>query len=149
MLDASFIALMANPESFFKAFTKMSADDLPAKFGPGAKPNLHVMQLDDGSQVSIKFIDAIKERRDIKFKIIPGKESLMSGYEISVKPKASKAYAKMFNLGKILATPQKVECTAKHQAKLDNLRGIAEQYGIDLSSPEAWTTIYRDPRKTQ
>jgi hypothetical protein len=149
MLDASFIALMADQEKFFKAFTKMAVDDLPAKFGPGTKPYLHVMELADGSQVSIKFIDAIKERRDAKFKIVPGKESLMSGYEISVKPKTSKAYAKVFNLGKVLVTPAKIDCTAKHQAKLDNLRGIASQFGIDLSTPESWVNVYRDPRKTQ
>ena len=149
MLDASFIALMADQEKFFKAFTKMKVEDLPAKFGPGIKPYLHVMTLDDGSQVSIKFIDAIKERRDVKFKIIPGKESFMSGYEISVKPISSKAYAKTFNLGKVLSTPQRVECTAKHKAKLENLRAIAAQYGIDLSSPDSWATVYRDPRKTQ
>lgn len=149
MLDASFVALMADQDKFFKAFCKMTVDDLPAKFVPGVKPYLHVMQLPDGSQVSMKFIDAIKERRDAKFKIVPGKESLMSGYEISVKVAGLKAYAKTFNLGKVIVTPQKIECAAKHKAKLAALIDIANQFGIDLSRPEAWVNIYREPKKTQ
>lgn len=149
MLDASFIALMSNQDQFFKSFNKMKVDDLPAKFGVGAKPHLHVMTLDDGSQVSIKFINAVKQRLDSKLKIIPGKESFMSGYEVSVKPQGQKAYARMFNLSKVLCTAHKVTCTATHQAKLENLTNIASQFGIDLSSPDSWSKVYFDPRKTQ
>lgn len=148
MLDASFVVLMNNPDEFFKVFTKMKAEDLPKQFGIGLKPNQHVMTLEDGSQVSIKFIDAIKKRIDSKLKVIPGKESFMSGYEISVKPVGQKAYARMFNLSKILCTAHKVTCVESHAAKLENLKNIAAQYGISLTE-ESWSRVYFDPRKKQ
>lgn len=147
--------LVQDQASFRKAFRKTDADSrdgdsaknemitlLSGNFGIGRMPSIHQVVLPNGSQIRLKFFNVVKEILSSKGKPVPGKESFLSYLEVTVMPAGIKGYTFTVDVNQIVWSTSKSKAQIKHDEKLAKLKAQADELGIDLSLPTAWTTVY-------
>lgn len=114
------------------------------KFQPGRTPYLHRYLMEDGSELRLKFVDTVKTVLNSKLQVISGKESFLSYLEVIVAPKGKKAYCKSLYVNQIVWAPQKSQALEKHTVHIEDLKKIGIALGINLDSPDSWSTTYTE-----
>ena len=117
---------------------------LKGNFRLGRMPNIHQATLPDGSQIRLKFYNVIKQILNSKGKEVPGKESFLSYLEVTVAASGLKAYCFTVDVEQVVWKTSRTNAQVKHDKKLNDLIAQADELGIVLSAPGAWTKIYSE-----
>lgn len=148
--------LTLDQTAFKKAFRKVdsanrtfSTDDknpivtlLKGKFGPGRTPYMHQVTLPDGTRIVLKFTNTIKEVLNSKGKAVAGKESFLSYFEVIVSPVGQKAYMYSQDVTQTVWGTSRSKAELLHQRSIDELVQFAATFGIDLTAPDSWNTVF-------
>lgn len=111
-------------------------------FVDGRAPFVKVIELPDGSSIRLKFVDTVKHVLNSKLAPTLGKESFLSYLEVSVFPAGIKGYSFTLNVNQVRWKTSKSSATIEHQKNLGVLVDFASALGIDLSTQDAWCTVY-------
>ena len=136
---------LKDQDGFRRAFRKEeTAALLKGLFTIGRTPYIHQVVFEDGSQVRLKFYDTIKVILSSKGQPVFGKESFLSYIDVSVMPADSKGYSFTTDVKQIVWGVSKTKAQEKHDQALQLLKDQAAAFGIDLSAPASWATVYTE-----
>jgi hypothetical protein len=136
---------LKDQDSFKRMFRKEeTANLLNGLFTVGRAPYIHQVVFEDGSQLRLKFYDTIKVILNSKGQPVFGKESFLSYIEISVLPAGGKGYSYTVDPKQIVWGISKTKAQEKHDQALQLLKDQASAFGIDLSAPTSWATVYTE-----
>lgn len=122
---------------------------LRGKFVADRMPHMHTVTLSDGSRLALRFTNTIRYLLDSKLKRRTDRQSYLSYMELRVFPVGLKGYCKTFN-DKLILIAQPMEANLKkHQDNIALLTAEAEKYGIDLTVPNSWSTVYNENYKNK
>lgn len=132
-------------ESFF------NTKSVGAKFGAGCWENNGrrgwKLSLSDGSYITLRFFDTIKEIFNSKNITVPGRESYLSYVEVNVMPSARKGYGFKSWAGQHVMEPKpgRAKAIVLHQESIKKLIDKAEALGIDLNGERdvCWETYFQ------
>jgi len=131
------------PDDFKRVLRKEeTVSVLKGNFAPGRAPYIHQAVFPNGSKVSLKFYNTVKEILNSKGKPVYGKESFLSYVEVTVAPVDQKAYCFSVDVKQIVWGTSKSRAQAAHTVNIDELTQFGADLGIDLSAPASWATVY-------
>ena len=148
--------LLRDSDSFKKAFRKVDTDRadtdpknkiialLAGNFKQGRTPYIHQVTFPDGSLLRLKFYDTVKKLYNSKNVELVGKESFLTYLEISVSPANQKGYFYTVDVNQRVWGTSKTKARALYESDMAALKVQAAELGLDLSSAEAWCSVYSE-----